>query len=75
MTSPVFEVKHVSLSYDEIPALRNLSLTIVGGRSVALVGANGSGKSTLLRLLDALCFPSSGSISFHGDALTLERLR
>ena len=75
MTSPVFEVKHVSFSYDEIPALRNLSLTIAAGRSVALVGANGSGKSTLLRLLDALCFPSSGSITFCADPLTPERLR
>ena len=75
MTSPVFEVKQVSFSYDEISALCNLSLTIDAGRSVALVGANGSGKSTLLRLLDALCFPSSGSISFCGDRLTPERLR
>jgi cobalt/nickel transport system ATP-binding protein len=75
MTSPVFEVKQVSFSYDEIPALRNFSLTIDARRSVALVGANGSGKSTLLRLLDALCFPSSGSISFCGDRLTPERLR
>ena len=75
MTSPVFEVKQVSFSYDEIPALRNLSLTIDARRSVALVGANGSGKSTLLRLLDALCFPSSGSITFCGDRLTPERLR
>ena len=75
MTSPVFEVKQVSFSYDEIPALRNLSLTIDAGRSVALLGANGSGKSTLLRLLDALCFPSSGSITFCGDRLTPERLR
>lgn len=75
MTSPVFEVKQVSFSYDEIPALRDLSLTIDAGRSVTLVGANGSGKSTLLRLLDALCFPSSGSIAFCGDRLTPERLR
>jgi cobalt/nickel transport system ATP-binding protein len=75
MTSPVFEVKQVSFSYDEIPALQNLSLTIDAGRSVALLGANGSGKSTLLRLLDALCFPSSGSIVFCRDPLTPERLR
>ena len=75
MTGPLFEARDVSFSYDEIPALRNLSLTINAGCSVALVGANGSGKSTLLRLLDALCFPSSGSITFCGDRLTPERLR
>jgi cobalt/nickel transport system ATP-binding protein len=39
------------------------------------LGANGSGKSTLLRMLDGLCFPDSGAISFRGDKidpLTLE---
>jgi cobalt/nickel transport system ATP-binding protein len=75
MTAPIFEAKQVSFSYEAIPALRDLSLSIEAGRSLALVGANGSGKSTLLRLLDALCFPSSGSISFCGDPLTPERLR
>ena len=75
MSAPVFEARQVSFSYEEIPALRELSLTVEAGRSVALVGANGSGKSTLLRLFDALCFPSSGSIRFCGDPLTPERLR
>ncbi len=72
---PVFEVSGVNFEYEQIPALRGLSLTINRGQSVALVGANGSGKSTLLRLLDALCFPSAGSITFCGEPLTPERLR
>jgi cobalt/nickel transport system ATP-binding protein len=71
----VFEVNGVNFEYEQIPALRGLSLTIERGQSVALVGANGSGKSTLLRLLDALCFPSAGSITFCGEALTPARLR
>jgi cobalt/nickel transport system ATP-binding protein len=75
MSPPIFEAERVSFSYQEIPALRDLSLTVEAGRSVVLVGANGSGKSTLLRLLDALCFPSSGSIRFCGAPLTPERLR
>ncbi len=71
----IFEVRDVAFAYENIPALSSLSLAIARGQSVAFVGANGSGKSTLLRLLDALCFPSSGSISFCGDPLTPERLR
>ena len=71
--SPIFEVENVSFEYESIPALRGLSLTIDRGQSVALVGANGSGKSTLLRLLDALCFPSGGTVSFCGDSLTAEK--
>ena len=38
------------------------------------VGANGSGKSTLLRVLDALCFPVRGTMSFNGQPLTAEWL-
>ena len=74
-TGPIFEVQNVSFEYEQIPALRKLSLTIDRGQSAALVGANGSGKSTLLRLLDALCFPSRGMINFCGDQLTPDRFR
>lgn len=74
-TTPVFALKHVSFAYELIPALQDLSLRIDQGQSLALIGANGSGKSTLLRLLDALCFPSAGSISFCGESLSAERLR
>jgi cobalt/nickel transport system ATP-binding protein len=73
--TPIFALQHVSFAYEQIPALRDLSLTIDCGQSLALVGANGSGKSTLLRLLDALCFPGAGSIRFCGEPLSAERLR
>jgi len=70
----LFELQNVSFAYDRIPALRGLSLEVAGGESIALLGANGSGKSTLLRLLDALYFPSQGSVSFCGQNLTSELL-
>jgi cobalt/nickel transport system ATP-binding protein len=72
--TPLFDLQGVSFHYEQIPALRSLSLTIDRGRSIALLGANGSGKSTLLRLLNALCFPSSGVVTFCGDQLTQEKL-
>ena len=72
--APVFELEKVSFDYDGIPALREISLAISSGERVALLGANGSGKSTLLRMLDALCFPSQGSVRFEGQPLSRERL-
>ena len=69
----VFDLKEIAFDYEGIPAICGLSLPIEQGERIALVGANGSGKSTLLRLLDALYFPSSGSISFHESPLTQDR--
>ena len=71
----VFGLREVHFDYDGIPAVRGLTLAIERGERIALLGANGSGKSTLLRLMDALCFPSAGSVSFCGEPLTRERLR
>lgn len=73
--APVFEVQDISFFYEAIPAIRSLTLRINEGERVALVGANGSGKSTLLRILDALYFPSSGSVTFKGQALSEKELR
>ena len=72
---PIFELREVSYDYDGVPALRELSLEVTRGQRVALVGANGSGKSTLLRMLDALCFPVRGTVSFDGQPLTSGRLQ
>ena len=65
-----YEVQDISYSYEAVPAIRGLTLRIEAGDRIALLGANGSGKSTLLRLLDALYFPSAGSIAFQGEPLT-----
>jgi cobalt/nickel transport system ATP-binding protein len=69
----VFELKTVSYRYDSVTALDRVSLTVERGTRVALLGANGSGKSTLLRVLDALYFPDTGEVLFHGDPLARER--
>jgi cobalt/nickel transport system ATP-binding protein len=68
----LFELDNVGFTYERIPALRSLSLQIATGESIAVLGANGSGKSTLLRILDALSFPSQGSVVFCGQRLTPE---
>lgn len=71
----LFDLRDVRFDYEGIVALRDVSLAIAAGQHIAIVGANGSGKSTLLRLLDGLCFPSSGSISFLGEGLSADRLQ
>jgi cobalt/nickel transport system ATP-binding protein len=65
----MFRVENATFRYGSVVALDNVSLDIQEGKRSALLGANGSGKSTLLRMLDGLCFPDSGKISFRGEAI------
>jgi ATP-binding cassette, subfamily B, bacterial len=52
------------------PALQNITLHLVPGTSVALVGENGSGKTTLIKLLTRLYAPTSGRVLLDGRDLT-----
>ena len=74
-TTNAFELADVTYRYDDITALRDLSLTVPGNCRIAILGANGSGKSTLLRVLDGLYFPDKGTITAFGNPLTEEALR
>ncbi len=65
-----FEVRDITYRYDQVTALKGLSMTVKKGERVALVGANGSGKSTLLRILAGLYFPQSGDVFFDGQPLS-----
>ena len=60
-------LKNIGFSYvDGIPVLKNLSLTINKGETVALVGPSGGGKSTIIDLMLRLYDPVSGSIEIDG---------
>ena len=66
------ELSHVSFNYasDAEPAVRDISLTIPLGSTVAFVGSSGSGKSTMVDLLLSLLEPTEGTISLDGVPLT-----
>lgn len=53
----------------------DLSFRLLPGEKVVLLGANGCGKSTLLKLLNGLLPTSQGSIHWHGEPISPERLR
>lgn len=58
----------VEKRFGSLVALRNISLEILPGEFVALLGHNGAGKTTLLRVAALLMHPSAGQIQFDASA-------
>ncbi len=62
-------IDHLSVHYEDRPALTDINLTFEDGQIVCLVGPNGAGKSTLLRAMAGVLPPSHGTISLNGETL------
>lgn len=60
--APWADLRDVTVRYGAVQALAQVTLRIVPGERVALVGANGSGKSTLLRVLHGLVGATGGTV-------------
>jgi branched-chain amino acid transport system ATP-binding protein len=69
MSSPLLEVRDLTVHYGGICALDGVDLTVEPGEVVTLLGANGAGKTTLLRAISRIVEPAAGSISFDGTDL------
>jgi ABC-2 type transport system ATP-binding protein/lipopolysaccharide transport system ATP-binding protein len=55
-----------SLSYEQLWALRDISLTVQRGETIGIVGRNGAGKSTLLKVISRVLKPTQGSAEVTG---------
>jgi branched-chain amino acid transport system ATP-binding protein len=68
----MLELRDVEVAYGNIRALKGISLTVVEGELVTLIGANGAGKSTTLKTISGLLRPKSGTLLYENQEL--ERL-
>ena len=63
----LLEVRNLTVYYDTVLALDNISLTVGNGEIVAMIGPNGAGKSTALKAICGLVKPKSGKILYRGE--------
>jgi len=63
------ELSGVGVSYDGVPAIADVDLTLLDGQVLAVLGPSGSGKSTLLRAVAGLEPATRGTIAWDGQDL------
>ncbi len=70
----MIEIRHLDKTYrtanGEIPALRDINLTIEDGEIFGIIGLSGAGKSTLVRCINLLERPTAGEVVLDGQDLT-----
>src|SRR5437773_3576244 len=67
----VLSLRGISKNFGAVSALTDIELDVHAGEVVALVGDNGAGKSTLVKILAGVHEPSTGTITFDGQNVTL----
>jgi heme exporter protein A len=66
---PAIELRGLARHFGERTALRDVSLGLPAGATLAVLGRNGAGKSTLLRILASLLRPHAGEVRVFGEPL------
>jgi branched-chain amino acid transport system ATP-binding protein len=66
----VLEIRNLICRYGKVEALKGISLTVMKGELVTLIGANGAGKTTTLKAISGVLPPAAGKMIFEGEDIT-----
>lgn len=70
MSNAILTIENLHVSYGQVNAVRDVSITVPTGSLTALVGANGAGKTSILTAVSGLVRPKSGTITYKGAEVT-----
>jgi branched-chain amino acid transport system ATP-binding protein len=70
VAEPILELRAVDAAYGHVRALHGVSLRVMPGELVCLLGGNGAGKTTTLLCASAVHHSAAGSVLFHGEDIT-----
>ena len=65
----LLEIDDIHVYYDNIEALKGVSLAVEEKQIVTLIGANGAGKTTTLKAVSGILHPRAGDIRLEGESL------
>lgn len=71
--SPLLSVKGLGVSYGQLAAVRDVSISVARGAAVAIVGPNGAGKSTVLNAIAGGIRSAMGDVSLEGQKISRRR--
>jgi branched-chain amino acid transport system ATP-binding protein len=69
-SAPTLEVENVSIRFDGVQALTDVSFSVEAGEFVGPIGPNGAGKTTLLRIIAGVLKPDTGRVLLDGEDVT-----
>ncbi len=72
MSEPILELKNIVKSFSEGPILNGISLSVLPGEFITLLGSSGCGKTTTLRIIAGLDSCDSGQVLLEGRDVTNE---
>lgn len=70
---PMVEVKNITMRFNLVEAVKDVSFSVGKGNIFGLVGSDGAGKSTLLRMIATMITPTSGKIYINGLDVVAEK--
>jgi branched-chain amino acid transport system ATP-binding protein len=70
LVQPVLTLSNVESAYGPIKAIRGVSLQVLPGSIVTVLGSNGAGKTTILKTISGILDPRKGTVAFKGADIT-----
>ena len=64
--APILEISNLTVRYEKVIALDNLSMKVTSGERLAVIGPNGAGKSTLFKVIAGVLQHTSGEVNIYG---------
>ena len=65
----MIELKEITKTFGNTCAVNHVTLQVMDGSIMGLLGVNGAGKSTLLRMIAGVLHPDSGQITIDGEVI------